>query len=86
MTPLTIGAKLIIAKPKGHLDPDYMADLITSEGVTNMLASVPTLVSVLLIAENRGSLDMAAIECSTSKLLTNGAVFVCRHWNIYNLL
>jgi non-ribosomal peptide synthetase component F len=46
MPPLTIGAKLLIAKPKGHMDPDYMADLIVAERVTSMVFTVPTLVSV----------------------------------------
>lgn len=49
MPPLTLGAKLVIAKPKGHMDPDYMADLIQSAGITSMIFTVPTLVSFLLL-------------------------------------
>ena len=44
MPPLTVGGKLVIAKPKGHMDPDYMADLIQSAGITSMVFTVPTLV------------------------------------------
>jgi len=44
MPPLTLGAKLVIAKPKGHMDPDYMVDLIQSAGITSMVFTVPTLV------------------------------------------
>jgi non-ribosomal peptide synthetase component F len=41
--PLVVGAKLVIASPRGHLDPDYMADLICSSAATNLGAMVPTL-------------------------------------------
>jgi hypothetical protein len=45
MPPLTLGAKLVIAKPKGHMDPEYMAGLIANHGITTMVFTVPTLVS-----------------------------------------
>ncbi|MFI2234627.1 amino acid adenylation domain-containing protein, partial [Nocardia testacea] len=32
--PLQIGARLVVAKPDGHRDPEYLADVIDSEGVT----------------------------------------------------
>ena len=44
MPPLTLGAKLVIAKPKGHMDPEYMAGLIANHGITTMVFTVPTLV------------------------------------------
>ena len=41
--PLTIGATLVVAKPKGHFDPPYMVDLMLSQGVTGFMFTVPTL-------------------------------------------
>lgn len=41
--PLVVGAKLVLASPKGHLDPDYMADLICSTAATGLIFTVPTL-------------------------------------------
>jgi amino acid adenylation domain-containing protein len=41
--PLVVGAKLVIASPRGHLDPDYMADLICSSAATGLIFTVPTL-------------------------------------------
>jgi len=40
--PLAIGARLVIARPEGHLDPEYMMDLCSSERVTHMV-STPSL-------------------------------------------
>ncbi|WP_280183876.1 hypothetical protein, partial [Nocardia cyriacigeorgica] len=32
--PLQIGARLVVAKPDGHRDPAFLAEIITAEGVT----------------------------------------------------
>jgi amino acid adenylation domain-containing protein len=32
--PLIAGARLVLARPGGHKDPDYLCDLIVSEGIT----------------------------------------------------
>lgn len=44
MPPLFLGATMVIARPKGHMDPDYMARLIIENSVTSMIFTVPTLV------------------------------------------
>ncbi len=33
-TPLVVGAKLVIARPGGHVDPEYIAVLLDKEKVT----------------------------------------------------
>jgi non-ribosomal peptide synthetase component F len=33
-TPLVIGAQLVIARPGGHVDPEYIADLLDEHKVT----------------------------------------------------
>jgi len=48
MPPLFLGAKMVIARPKGHMDPDYMARLIIENDVTSMVFTVPTLVRAVL--------------------------------------
>ncbi len=40
---LTAGAKLIIARPEGHLDPAYIVSLILEHHVTGFVCTVPTL-------------------------------------------
>lgn len=41
--PLVVGAKLVIARPGGHKDPDYMAKLLLDRKITGVSFSVPTL-------------------------------------------
>nr|WP_296777847.1 non-ribosomal peptide synthetase [Rhodococcus sp. (in: high G+C Gram-positive bacteria)] len=43
--PLHIGARLVIAKPDGHRDPIYLADLVADEGVT-VAHFVPSMLGV----------------------------------------
>lgn len=45
--PLTVGARLVIARPDGHRDPDYLADLAGREGVT-LMHFVPSMLQVFL--------------------------------------
>jgi amino acid adenylation domain-containing protein len=45
--PLLAGACLVIARPEGHRQPDYLADLIDREGVT-FLHFVPSMLRVFL--------------------------------------
>ena len=43
--PLVVGGTLVVARPQGHLDPQYIASLITQHSVTGMVCTVPSLVS-----------------------------------------
>ncbi|TCK33795.1 amino acid adenylation domain-containing protein [Paraburkholderia sp. BL8N3] len=45
--PLLAGARLVIARPDGHRDPRYLADLIDQRGIT-MLHFVPSMLQVFL--------------------------------------
>ena len=44
MPTLVAGGTLVIAKPGGHMDADYVASLIAQHQVTSMIFTVPTLV------------------------------------------
>src|SRR5579862_218832 len=45
--PLLLGARLVLAKPGGHRDPAYLADLITEERIT-VLHFVPSMLAIFL--------------------------------------
>lgn len=45
--PLTVGGRLVIARPDGHRDPAYIADLAAREGVT-LMHFVPSMLQVFL--------------------------------------
>jgi amino acid adenylation domain-containing protein len=47
MWPLTAGARLVIAKPGGHLDPDYLCALIRDARVS-VIHLIPSMVDVLI--------------------------------------
>ncbi len=57
--PLQIGARLVLARPDGHRDPAYLADLIDAESVT-VAHFVPSMLAVF-VAE----LDRAGTERGT---------------------
>jgi amino acid adenylation domain-containing protein/non-ribosomal peptide synthase protein (TIGR01720 family) len=45
--PLMVGARMVVARPEGHRDPDYLAGLIEGEGVTT-LHFVPSMLAAFL--------------------------------------
>ncbi|WOC13045.1 amino acid adenylation domain-containing protein [Gordonia sp. MP11Mi] len=51
--PLAVGARVVVAKADGHLDPVYLCDVITATGVT-MVHFVPSMLAVFL--------DIAGVE------------------------
>ncbi|HEY3570928.1 MAG TPA: amino acid adenylation domain-containing protein [Thermoanaerobaculia bacterium] len=57
--PLMMGARLVVAKPGGHQDPDYLAAEIARQGVTT-LHFVPSMLQVFL--EARGLERCAALR------------------------
>ncbi len=52
--PLMYGAKLVVAKPNGHKDPQYLIDLINSQSVT-ILHFVPSMLHAFLMNEDAAS-------------------------------
>ncbi|MFD9615252.1 amino acid adenylation domain-containing protein, partial [Streptomyces sp. NPDC059083] len=55
--PLQIGARLVVAKPDGHRDPAYLAEIIVREGVT-VTHFVPSMLAVFVAEE-------AAARCTS---------------------
>ncbi|MEV5576841.1 amino acid adenylation domain-containing protein [Spirillospora sp. NPDC052269] len=45
--PLLVGARMVVARPEGHKDPEYLSTLIQDEGVTT-LHFVPSMLRVFL--------------------------------------
>jgi amino acid adenylation domain-containing protein/non-ribosomal peptide synthase protein (TIGR01720 family) len=56
LTPLSVGAQLVIARPDGHRDPDYLVGLIRQHQIT-VASFVPTLLSVFVGAADREALS-----------------------------
>jgi amino acid adenylation domain-containing protein len=51
--PLMVGARLVLARPGGHQDPGYLANLIESEGITTV-HFVPSMLRVFLEGMEKG--------------------------------
>ncbi|HSN86309.1 MAG TPA: amino acid adenylation domain-containing protein, partial [Thermoanaerobaculia bacterium] len=45
--PLTVGARLVVARPEGHRDPSYLLGTILAEGIT-VLHFVPSMLQIFL--------------------------------------
>nr|WP_233434253.1 non-ribosomal peptide synthetase [Nocardia yamanashiensis] len=52
--PLQIGARLVVARPEGHRDPAYLAELIVRDGVT-VAHFVPSMLAVFVAALDAGA-------------------------------
>jgi len=66
--PLMFGAKLVLAKPHGHKDPHYLADLINQEKVTT-LHFVPSMLQLFLEIEEVGKCkSIKRVICSGEAL------------------
>ncbi|HVR98866.1 MAG TPA: amino acid adenylation domain-containing protein, partial [Thermoanaerobaculia bacterium] len=64
--PLVSGARLVIARPEGHLDSAYLADLVAREGVTT-IHFVPPMLPVFLAEEG-----IAAACASLRRVIASG--------------
>ena len=47
------GARLVMARPKGHMDPQYIAEIIEKERIT-MIDFVPSMLQAFLSGMNPG--------------------------------
>ena len=64
----TVGARLVLARPGGHQDPAYLAELIETSGTT-VLHFVPSMLDVYLRHARPGSLaGVRAVLCSGEAL------------------
>nr|WP_245553364.1 non-ribosomal peptide synthetase [Nocardia veterana] len=52
--PLQVGARLVVAAPQGHRDPDYLARVVAAESVTT-LHFVPSMLAAFLAESDLGS-------------------------------
>ncbi|MFI6078145.1 amino acid adenylation domain-containing protein [Actinoplanes sp. NPDC051343] len=64
--PLTVGATLVIARPDGHRDPAYLAELIRRERITTV-HFVPSMLTAFL-PEGRACATLRRIICSGEAL------------------
>jgi len=66
--PLMTGARLVLASPDGHKDPDYLVRLIQQTGVTT-LHFVPSMLRIFLAAEGLGNCTtLKRVICSGEAL------------------
>ncbi|WP_052809537.1 non-ribosomal peptide synthetase [Streptomonospora alba] len=68
--PLMTGATLVVARPHGHRDPDYLAELIRQQDVTTV-HFVPSMLDVFLTASSAAACTgLRRIICSGEALTT----------------
>ncbi len=66
--PLMVGARLVMARPDGHKDPEYLADVIAREGITTV-HFVPSMLSLFLEGLDSGALGtLRRVICSGEAL------------------
>ncbi|HEU4962493.1 MAG TPA: amino acid adenylation domain-containing protein, partial [Bacilli bacterium] len=63
-----VGAQLVVAKPEGHKDPDYLIDLIKAESITT-LHFVPSMLQIFLAnPRSRECTSLRRVICSGEAL------------------
>ncbi|GAB2758212.1 non-ribosomal peptide synthetase [Amycolatopsis magusensis] len=66
--PLMVGAKLVLARPEGHKDPDYLVRLVRDEAIT-VLHFVPSMLRYFLVADGVSELpSVERVFCSGEAL------------------
>jgi len=70
--PLTIGASLVMAKPDGHKNPDYLIDIIKQHGIS-LVHFVPSMLSLFLDNED------AATCSSLKRVICSGEALNHKH-------
>ncbi|ASA55472.1 non-ribosomal peptide synthetase [Vibrio gazogenes] len=66
--PLWSGATLLMAKPEGHKDPDYLKNLMTTQGVTIVHFVPPMLQSFLEVVSPNDCPSLRLVFCSGEAL------------------
>ncbi|MEW6755261.1 MAG: amino acid adenylation domain-containing protein [Candidatus Latescibacterota bacterium] len=86
--PLMVGAPLVVARPGGHRDSDYLTDLIGRAGITTV-HFVPSMLEVFLAARDAGRCrSLRRVICSGEALTWElqrrfFAVLPCQLHNLY---
>lgn len=71
--PLVTGATLVVAKPNGHVDAEYLVNVIREQKITT-LHFVPSMLNVFLQAKNAGACEsIKRVFCSGEALRANTA-------------
>ncbi|GGH69009.1 hypothetical protein GCM10008014_52020 [Paenibacillus silvae] len=65
--PLTTGARLVMAEPEKHADPDYLLDMIHKENITT-LQVVPTMLQALVEKEKLASSPLTRVFSGGERL------------------
>ncbi|WP_090834494.1 amino acid adenylation domain-containing protein [Paenibacillus sophorae] len=66
--PFLVGAQLVVAKPEGHKDPDYLIDLIKEESITT-IHFVPSMLQIFLAnPRSRECASLRRVICSGEAL------------------
>ncbi|MEN2401845.1 non-ribosomal peptide synthetase [Flavobacterium sp. MC2016-06] len=66
--PLVVGCKMVIARPEGHKDPEYLQDVIENKAVT-IIHFVPSMLGVFLEnLENNRCQNLKHVVCSGEAL------------------
>lgn len=68
LLPLVCGARLVFARPGGHRDPGYLADLIAREGITTAYFVPSTLRLFLAAADARSCASLRRVFCIGEEL------------------
>ncbi|MEZ4868995.1 MAG: amino acid adenylation domain-containing protein [Caldilineaceae bacterium] len=66
--PLLVGARLVVAKPEGHKDPDYLTDLIQRQQITTLHFVPPMLQAFLQAPDVRECTTLRRVICSGEAL------------------
>ncbi|WP_410657917.1 non-ribosomal peptide synthase/polyketide synthase [Amycolatopsis sp. lyj-112] len=86
--PLITGATLVVAKPEGHQDPVYLAELIRTAGITTV-HFVPSMLALFLeTPAATGCAGLRRVICSGEALPSDlarkfGEIFECGLHNLY---
>ena len=76
--PLSFGAKLVMAKPEGHKDPNYLTEVIARENITT-LHFVPSMLDIFLaVAPHNNLPSLRRVICS-GESLSAMTVNTCRY-------
>ncbi|WP_407638812.1 amino acid adenylation domain-containing protein [Allokutzneria albata] len=71
--PLITGARMVIAKPEGHKDPEYLSSLVQEQGVTT-LHFVPPMLRVFLQHPGVGNCESITRVISSGEALPQASV------------
>ncbi|WP_245746056.1 non-ribosomal peptide synthetase [Nocardia altamirensis] len=68
--PLQVGARLVVARPDGHRDPAYLADLVAREQIT-VIHFVPSMLAAFTnaLTDAAGKAESAAVQCDSLRLV-----------------